>query len=253
MCLILELVEIYNANSHVKLLDSRTDNFPQSVMKRTILAFLSFFLIPVMNTYAQSIEFNEDRIEAVNVSLSIDKIQDKKAIKVIKDSAIKRYDEPTFVRINDVDFQDGTIQVKVLSTLTDDAPDFARGFIGIAFRINGDNSEFESIYLRPTNARSDDQLRRNHAIQYFSYPNYKFDRLRNEFPGKYESYADMELNEWIQMKIVVKGERTELYLNDKEQPSLIVNDLKHGNDASGAIGLWVDVGTEGYFTDLEVN
>lgn len=222
-------------------------------MKRIILAFLCFFLIPVMNTYAQSIEFNEDRIEAVNVSLSIENVQGKKAIKVIKDSAIKRYDEPTFVKINDAEFKDGTIEVKVLSRLANDAPDFARGFIGIAFRINGDNSKFESIYLRPTNARSDDQLRRNHAIQYFSYPNYKFDRLRNEVPGKYESYADMELNEWIQMKIVVKGEKAELYLNDKEQPSLIVNDLKHGSDASGAIGLWVDVGTEGYFTDLEVD
>lgn len=221
-------------------------------MKRIVLAFLSFLFIAVMGTYAQSIAFNEDRIEAVNVSSSIENIQGKKAIKVIKNSAIKKYDEPTFVKVNDVDFQDGTIQVKVLSRLTDDAPDFARGFIGIAFRINENNSEFESIYLRPTNARSDDQLRRNHAIQYFSYPNYKFDRLRNEVPGKYESYADMELNKWIQMKIVVKGEKAELYLNDKEQPSLIVNDLKHGSNASGAIGLWVDVGTEGYFTDLEI-
>jgi hypothetical protein len=34
---------------------------------------------------------------------------------------------------------------------------------------------------------------------------------------------------------------------------LIVNDLKHGADQSGAIGLWVDVGTEGYFTDLRVS
>jgi hypothetical protein len=33
---------------------------------------------------------------------------------------------------------------------------------------------------------------------------------------------------------------------------LIVNDLKHGADLSGAIGLWVEVGTEGYFADLKV-
>ncbi|MFH5883966.1 hypothetical protein ACG2F4_06610 [Halalkalibaculum sp. DA3122] len=221
-------------------------------MKQIILTFLSFLCITVTNTYAQSIGFNEDSVEAVNVFSSIENILGKKAIKVIKNSAIKKYDEPTFVKVNDVDFQDGTIQVKVLSRLTDDAPDFARGFIGIAFRINQDNSEFESIYLRPTNARSDDQLRRNHSIQYFSYPDYKFDRLRDEDPGKYESYADMELNKWIQMKVVVKGEKAELYLNDKDQPSLVVDDLKHGNNASGAIGLWVDVGTEGYFTDLEV-
>jgi hypothetical protein len=33
---------------------------------------------------------------------------------------------------------------------------------------------------------------------------------------------------------------------------LIVNDLKHGANASGAIALWVDVGTEGYFKDLKI-
>jgi hypothetical protein len=33
---------------------------------------------------------------------------------------------------------------------------------------------------------------------------------------------------------------------------LIVNDLKHGANAAGAIGLFVDIGTEGYFKDLVV-
>ena len=35
-------------------------------------------------------------------------------------------------------------------------------------------------------------------------------------------------------------------------PVLIVNDLKHGAAASGGIDLWVDIGTEGYFTELRV-
>jgi len=68
----------------------------------------------------------------------------------------------------------------------------------------------------------------------------------------YESYADMTLNEWITMKIVVEGKEVRLYLNDNKQPSLIVNDLKLGEDVSGAIGLFVDVGTEGYFSDLKI-
>ena len=34
-----------------------------------------------------------------------------------------------------------------------------------------------------------------------------------------------------------------LFLNGHTQPALIVNDLKHGPDTSGAIGLWVDLGT----------
>ncbi|WP_155975840.1 hypothetical protein [Daejeonella oryzae] len=89
---------------------------------------------------------------------------------ISKDSTIKEFDEPTFVKIRGVNFKNGTIQVKVLSRLLKDAPDFARGFIGIAFRINNSNTKYESIYIRPVNARVNDQVRRNHTIQYYSYP-----------------------------------------------------------------------------------
>ena len=52
--------------------------------------------------------------------------------------------------------------------------------------------------------------------------------------------------------VEVNGDQAKLYLGNNSQPSLIVNDLKHGASASGAIGLWVDVGTEGFFSDLKV-
>ena len=68
----------------------------------------------------------------------------------------------------------------------------------------------------------------------------------------YESYADMGLNEWIQIRIEVQDQKARLYLNNNEQPSLIVNDLKLGCNMQGAIGLFVDVGTEGFFKDLKV-
>jgi hypothetical protein len=142
--------------------------------------------------------------------------------------------------------------VRVLSRLLTDAPDFARGFIGVAFRISDDNAQFECIYIRPTNGRAEQQLRRNRAIQYFSFPNYKFERLRSEAPGEYETYADMGLDEWIDLRIVVRGAQAKLFLHDGRQPALIVNDLKHGPAAAGAIGLWVDIGTEGYFADLQI-
>ena len=62
----------------------------------------------------------------------------------------------------------------------------------------------------------------------------------------------MGLNEWIQLKIEVKGTVAKLFINNNPQPALIVNDLKHGADNKGAIGLFVDVGTEGFFTDLKI-
>ena len=188
----------------------------------------------------------------VNTFIDADKIEGKKTIRVTKDPKVKAVDEATFARLVESDFRNGIIEVKVLSKLLQDAPDFARGFIGIAFRIDVSNSKFECIYIRPTNGRAEDQLRRNHSTQYFSYPDFKFDRLRKESPEKYESYADMGLNEWITIKIEVKDEKAKLYLNGQEHPVLIVNDLKHGAGASGGIGLWVEVGTEGHFSDLKV-
>jgi len=188
----------------------------------------------------------------VNTFMNIDKIEGKETIRVTKDPKVKAVDEATFARLVESDFRNGIIEVKVLSKLLENAPDFARGFIGIAFRINESNSKFECIYIRPTNGRAEDQLRRNLSTQYFSYPDFKFDRLRNESSGIYESYADMGLNEWITIKIEVKDETAKLYLNGQEHPVLIVNDLKHGANATGGVGLWVDVGTEGHFIDLKV-
>lgn len=221
-------------------------------MKSITLSIVICLLLGSTNLYSQKVKFDEKELEAVNVSMSIERFMGKKVVKVVKDPAVKAVDEPTFVRIKGIDFRNGTIEVKVLSRLLENAPEFARGFIGVAFRINDSNSRFESIYLRPTNARSEDQVRRNHSIQYFSYPDHKFDQLRKEAPERYESYSDMGLNEWITMRIVVNGQQAKLFLNDNKQPSLVVNDLKMGGDASGAIGLWVDIGTEGFFTDLKI-
>lgn len=213
---------------------------------------MSGLLLCSAGAFAQAIKLNKNNLIPNQVAMSFERVMGKEALRVVKDSSLKKVDEPTFVRIKGVDFVNGTIQVKVLSRLLKTASPTDRGFIGIAFRINETNSSYESIYIRPTNGRADDQVRRNHSIQYYSYPDYKFDRLRKEAPERYESYADMGLNEWITMKIVVNGKQAQLFLNDTKQPSLIVNDLKLGADTSGGIGLWVDVGTEGYFIDLLV-
>ena len=214
--------------------------------------FIMAGIVLSMNSFSQSIGFDKSNLEANHVYMSIEKMNGKQVVKVVKDSTQIGADLPTFVKIKGIDFKYGTIEIQVLSRLLKTAPASARGFIGVAFHIDEQNSKFEGIYLRPTNGRAEDQLRRNHSIQYFSYPDYDFDRLRKEAEGVYESYADMGLNEWITMRIDVKGKQAKLFLNDNKQPSLIVNDLKLGDNVSGAIGLWVDGGTEGYFKDLKI-
>ncbi len=221
-------------------------------MREILITVITGILLIPATLSAQQVELKKTNLEAHQVSMELVQLSGKKAVKVIKDSTVKLVDEPTFVKIKDIDFHNGTIEVKVLSKLLKNAPATARGFIGIAFRINEDNSVYESIYIRPTNGRANEQVRRNHSTQYYAYPDYKFDRLRREAPEKYESYADMELNKWITMRIEVSGQHASLFLDDKSQPVLMVNDLFLGPKATGAIGLWVEVGTEGYFSDLKI-
>jgi hypothetical protein len=220
-------------------------------MKKVRFIFL-ISLFVTEGLYGQKVKLEANDLVASKVLMSIETLQGKEVVKVVKDSTIKGADEPTFVRIKNSRFTDGIIEGNVLSRLLPNASPSDRGFIGVAFRINDDNSKFECIYIRPTNGRAEEQLRRNHSIQYFSFPDFKFHRLRKESPEMYESYADMGLNEWINIRIVVKGKQAKLFLNGNKQPSLIVNDLKHGEKVSGAVGLFVDVGTEGYFSDLSI-
>src|SRR5688500_6683604 len=133
-------------------------------MKKVII--MTLLLFNCWNLKAQTSRFENYEIEAVGVSMSKTKIMGKEALKAVKDSTVKAVDEPTFIRINGIDFKNGTIEVKVLSRLISNAPEMARGFIGIAFRINDSNTKYESIYVRPLNARVNDQVRRSHSIQY---------------------------------------------------------------------------------------
>jgi hypothetical protein len=148
------------------------------------------------------------------------------------------------------DFKDGTIEIDVAGTPIPQVPN-ARGFIGVAFRVQAHPDSFECLYIRPTNARCDDQPRRNHSVQYTCGPAFSFRRLRAESPETYEAYADMETGAWTHLRVEVAGTKARLYVNHASQPALIVNDLKLG-DTRGAIALWSHTFTDGYFANLRV-
>jgi len=149
------------------------------------------------------------------------------------------------------DFKDGTIEFDMVGMPRQGSNSQSRGFIGVAFHIQGDVEKFENFYLRFTNGRSDDQLRRNHSTQYTSFPDFPWHRLRQENPGLYESYVDIEQNAWTSIKIVVEGTKAELYVNGADQPCLIVNDLKLG-ETHGRVALWTGSDTEAYFSNLRI-
>jgi hypothetical protein len=164
------------------------------------------------------------------------------------------FDQDTFAYIPGLDFHDGTIELDVAGSLQPSAQPDARGFIGIAFRIDEAGGSFanEGLYIRPTNGRAEDQVRRNHSTQYFSFPGFAFDRFRKEAPERYESHADMVVDEWTHLKIEVSGASARFYVGNAAQPALVVRDLKRGADAHGTVGLWVGDGTDGHFRNLLV-
>jgi len=75
--------------------------------------------------------------------------------------------------------------------------------------------------------------------------------LRQENPGEYESYVDIEPKAWTKLRIVVTGAKARLYVNDAAQPCLIVNDLKLG-ESRGQVALWNGSDTEAYYSNLRI-
>ncbi|WP_086315275.1 hypothetical protein A5821_002717 [Enterococcus sp. 7F3_DIV0205] len=191
-------------------------------------------------------------IEAVHTTVEQTTLNGESVLRVVKKDKLMEFDENTYAKLNDSTFHNGIIEVKMLSRLLPDAPDFARGFIGIAFRINEDDTKFESFYVRPTNGRIDDPIRKNRGVQYFSYPKYTFDYFRNLGITDFEGPADIGLDEWISLKAVINGAKGEFYLNNSKEPVLVVENMKHGADTRGQIGFFVDIGTEAFFKDLKI-
>lgn len=188
----------------------------------------------------------------VHTAVSEVLIDDAPALRVVKADKLMQFDENTLVKLKDCDFHNGIIKVKMLSRLLPDAPDFARGFIGIVFRVNEQNSEFESFYIRPTNAMTEDPVRKAHGCQYFSYPGYTFAYFREFGITGYEAPIRYGLDEWVELKAVIQDDHAEFYLNEEEEPVLSVDGLKHGKDAHGSVGFFSEIGTEAFFKDLEI-
>ena len=183
-----------------------------------------------------------------NVTVEAATYHGRKAVRVMPENG----EGGGIVVLPGTSFHDGTIEIDVAGKPGVGAASDARGFVGVAFRVAADPSKYECVYLRPTNGRADDQLRRNHSTQYISMPEYEWSKLRTETPGRYESYVDLLPGEWTKIKIEVSGVKALLYVNDSPQPVLVVNDLKHG-DSEGAVALWIGPGTEAYFSSLRIS
>lgn len=190
---------------------------------------------------ASVVAIEPSKLQLRNVKAESVTFKGRKAVRISDAAPNSAPDGDRFAIVTGTDFQDGAIEVDLTGDTLPSAPPDARGFTGIAFRASGDGSKYEAFYLRTKNGRSEDQLQRNHSVQYMSNPDFPWPRLRQETPGQYETYVDLVPGDWTKMKIEVHGNKARLYVHGAEQPTLVVNDLKRGA-SRGSIALWIGPG-----------
>jgi hypothetical protein len=181
-----------------------------------------------------------NKLEAFNRKVSSFSEKDKKGIRFSK----KENDGMAW--LTDVAFSNGIIELDIRGK-----DEYQQSFVGITFH-GVDNSTLDAVYFRPFNFQSNDSVRKIHAVQYVSQPDYPWQVLREKFNGKYEKAINHAPggNEWFHAKIVIKYPMITVYINGNQEPSLTVEQLN--KRTSGKIGLWVGNNSDGDFANLTI-
>jgi hypothetical protein len=194
-----------------------------------------------------------DKLQVLNGSVAQTTWKGRTALRLLPLSGHELSDEDMLAIVPGTDFEDGTIEVDVAGAPHEGlAGHGAKGFVGLAFRVQDGGKASELFYVRPVNGRIEDQAMRNHATQYMSTPGFGWRKLREESPSLYESYVDLVPGEWTHLRMEIAGDKARFYVNGATQPTLIVNDLKRGR-SRGAIALWAHATTDAYFSGLVIS
>jgi hypothetical protein len=138
-----------------------------------------------------------------------------------------------FLNVKGAKFRDGTVEFDVASK-----PHSL--FLGVGFRVESE-ANMEVIYFRP--GASDTM----EAVQYT--PRLNGDAIWQLLNTNHEkASAHIPENEWIHIKIMVRGRTCTLFVNGSKDPTLVVTNLRRG-DSEGGIALWA-LGGGGYFSNL---
>jgi hypothetical protein len=143
-------------------------------------------------------------------------------------------------------FSNGSIEVDIKGS-----DELQQSFVGIAFH-GMDEKTFDAVYFRPFNFQTDDPVRKIHAVQYVSIPDYSWEVLREKSNGKYEKAVTPapEPNQWFHVKITIKSPQVTVYVNGNKEACLTIDKLN--NRSSGKIGLWVGNNSAGDFANLQI-
>lgn len=169
----------------------------------------------------------------------------------VKDNGHKavRFSETTgygVAWLEGVNFNNGIIELDIKGKDV-----LQKSFIGLAFH-GKDEKTLDAIFFRPFNFKSSDSVRRIHAVQYVSHPDFSWKKLREEQNGKYEKPISSapDPNDWFHVKIVVNYPRVDVYVNNSSKPCLSIDKLNDRKE--GKIGLWVGEASGGDFANLTI-
>src|SRR4051812_49423397 len=113
-------------------------------------------------------------------------------------------------------------------------------FLGLAFRIESE-ANLEIVYFRPAVSDTIE------AVQYT--PRLNGDAIWQLLNSNHEkARAHIPQNQWIHVKLAVRGRTCSVFLNASKIPSLVVTNLRRG-DSEGGIALW-SLGGGGYFSNI---
>jgi len=150
-----------------------------------------------------------------------------------------------FVRLENFTFADGAIEFDARGRNV-----VQQSFLGIAFH-GADTKTYDAIYFRPFNFQAEDPARRLHAVQYISVPVYTWQKLRKERPNLYEKPVApvTDPDGWFHVRVVVVSPKVSVFVNNANEPCLVVDQLS--DRKKGWIALWTDV-SGGDFASLRI-
>ncbi|HWS99879.1 MAG TPA: family 16 glycoside hydrolase [Pyrinomonadaceae bacterium] len=138
--------------------------------------------------------------------------------------------------VRDTKFKNGVIEFDIAFT-------GERGFMGAVWRLQ-DFENYEEFYLRPHQSGNPD------ANQY--QPVFNGQAAWQLYYGEsYSAPTRYDNNQWTRVRIVVSGNRAEIYIKDTETPALVVRELKR-ETREGRVGLTVGNFAPAYFSNFNV-
>jgi hypothetical protein len=212
-------------------------------MKHIIRAYILLAISGCIQLVAFGQKISPD-LQALNHWTLVNRMAEPITDKAGKGVHLNEVPDDGLMILKDADLSDGTIELDIKGSNK-----FQQSFVGLAFHIQSPTT-FDAIYFRPFNFKSDEAIRRTHAVQYISVPDYDWEKLRNQFPGKYEQPVDPapDADEWFHVKLVSKGRHVAVYVNHSPKPSLEVEKLSA--TTHGGLGLWVGNNSAGSFANL---